>query len=198
MEYSFLALQGESCVSSHRGARTRWTLQAFFGSTFLWCQCYFPSQNPQRWLSVKCRMTRPMTVFASSSFGFSGRKWWVRSESLEVCFGVMVLGWLIDAKIPPQGALWPTPGSIPVLKGAVWATTDAWFVWTGLQTKTRVYFQSFHRDLRLLRSNLGGTQCYLNLSAQREWYQRPLRAAVQIKWKLHVKIPAPCPAHTKY
>lgn len=47
VEFPFLALQEESRVLPHQGAWTGWTLQAFFGSRFLWCQCYFPSQNPR-------------------------------------------------------------------------------------------------------------------------------------------------------
>ena len=79
---------------------------------------------------------------------------------------VMVLGWLTDAKIPPQEAWLPTPGSIPVLESVGEVGRDTWVVWTGLQTKNRFYFQNFRTDLRTFRNNLGGTMLS-NLSAQR-------------------------------
>lgn len=58
--------------------------------------------------------------------------------------GVTVLGWLTDAKIPPQEAWLPTPGSIPVLESVgEGGTKDTWFVWTGLQTKKQILLSKF-------------------------------------------------------
>ena len=46
-----------------------------------------PPKTPNSGRVSECRMTRPMTVFASSSFGSSHRKGGRRSERLEAHFG---------------------------------------------------------------------------------------------------------------
>lgn len=113
-------------------------------------------QDP--WRSLRVLLLVPLTGREGG-----GVKGW------KLTLGVTVLGWLTDAKIPPQEAWLPTPASLywKVLWGGVGGSKrDTWFVWTGLQTKNRFYFQNFHTDLRTFRNNLGGTMLS-NLSAQR-------------------------------
>lgn len=79
---------------------------------------------------------------------------------LQVCFGVTVLGWLIDAKVLSQEAWLPTPGDLPVPKSVMCGEQRMLDGVDWPSAKTGLYCQRFHTDLRTLRSNLGGTKCY--------------------------------------
>lgn len=172
----FCSLGREGCVSSF---------------SFL-CFCDVSVTSPPKtpssgWVS-ECHMTRCMTTFVSSSFVFSGQ--WRRSEKLEVCFWVVVLGWLVDTKTPLLEIWSPPPSSISVLKSVVCGEQQMPNVCgLFLLSKASFYCQSFNIDYKTFRSNLGKTKVILNLSLPQNppcamgMVPATLKVVVQVKWE---------------